>query len=1149
MSELSLPYRLPITGISLIEASAGTGKTHTLIRLIARHVLWHNRQIDQVLAVTFTKAATSELRSRLRTFLQALDVYIVAQNSDDEDFDQLLFGGPAELELSTLILRLKQALATIDKVAIYTIHGFCQRMLNEYPLLTGQSIPSPEFSDDTQDLYLQICQEFWRLKGQESHFSDALANTWPNPDAMLKICSELLSNAKLVPARPTLLTAPDIDAAHAHLSRAFHTHHQQAEQLLIQAIESKCLNGVTHSIKKTQRQLLALQKFLAAPIHYADLELGQLAASQFKLNNNKIAPVNPLFAALDEWLDFADSLLAYHDSLSIYLLHDFRDYLRNRLAVLKQQRNQISSDDFIEQLLRALQAPQGSTLASDIRAAYPVTFVDEFQDTDDRQWAIFKILYNNQQNTSLTLIGDPKQAIYAFRGGDIHTYLEARKTAQQQETLHGNHRTNADLLHAVQRLFTDITPHPFYEQDIEFIAVSAEKAPGKVCVSGNPLPPIQFLCIPAKEDGKTQSTGRASLQCAQQCANQIAWLCQEISTGNAHVESEHGKRALTHHDIVVLVDTNKQAALLQRHLNDLSVLSVCVDKTNVFDSYEAIDIQNILSYLLAPSGLQQQQNAQYGVLLQCAQVADFNIALKLEQLRKQGALGCFSPLLQCAESAILALPNGERRLSNYWQVIELIQSQCPHSDELPELLDWYGRQLAKSSRLSNEDDDNKPRLESSVQRIRIMTLHKSKGLEFGIVFMPFSVINKNKPSVLQRYFDGAQRCLYYSKNPPDVALAGKIQAERDSENLRLLYVGATRAVFALYLSWGHVKNNTQCALNRVLHGGNNVLTALDINAQLQRFAVAPWRALEVPSFHTAHTPLLPATLNASRKFSDFWKVSSFSSLHQSKEIPYSSPASDETTRVSDLDFSPYKGAAFGNAMHYVLEHVRPQDWQAPSIDALNSAAKQLAFSALLQFGYDSKSAESGVLPLCTLVHNTLHGLLPEDISLLQLAAPDTRHEMEFHLQLSHADSVEILSILQQYGYCLARKQLGFLSELHGLLTGRIDLLFCHQQRYFIVDYKSNALPGYSPSHLAESISTQEYDLQYVLYSVALHRFMLHKFADDYDYDKHVGGVRYLYARGMQAGTSEGIYCDRPCFSMIKQLDLCFDASRGGRYVA
>ncbi len=1147
MSEQPLAYRLPLTGIALIEASAGTGKTHTLVRIIARHILWQGRQIDQVLAVTFTKAATAELRSRLRAFLQALDVHITEQSKDDADLDYLIFKRPDELALTTLILRLKQALASIDKAAIYTIHGFCQRILNEYPLLTAQPISSPEFSNDYAALYQQICQEFWRLKGQDSRFAEALANTWQDPNAMLGLVSELLSSAKLVPERPNDLTAPNFADAVAKLAQVFHAQHLHAEQTLLLAIQNKTLSGTSHKPEKTRQQFLALQQFLAEPNTWVELELNQLAASTFRLNKNKIAPLNPLFTAVDEWLDFSERVLAHQSALSICLLHDFRAYLRTRLAALKQQRNLISSDDFIEHVLLALQSPQGPALTQAIRAAYPVALVDEFQDTDDRQWAIFKALYSHD-GTSLTLIGDPKQAIYAFRGGDIHTYLNARESAQQRETLLGNYRTDADLVDAIQHLFTGQLAHPFYEPGIEFIPVRAEKTPGKAYLAEDVLPPLQFLAIAGQADGKPQTRSRAGMQCAQQCANQIAWLCQEIKAGTARVKSAATTRPLRHHDIVILVDTHKQAKLMQRHLSAVGVPSVCVDKSSVFNSYEALDIQHILSYLQTPSNRRWQQNAQQGVLLQCLPVADFDLAQQLQWLNKQGVLGCFSPLLQRAESALLALQDGERRLSNYWQLIELIQRHCAHTCDLTEVLDWLSQQCEQPT-IDTEDNNTAPRLESGAQRIRIITLHQSKGLEFGVVFMPFSVISKNNSAKLQRYFDGTQRCVYYGDASSSDELLEKIQLEQASENLRLLYVGATRAVFALVLSWGHVKNTTQCALHRVLHGSQNEPSALAIEQHMQRFTIAPWRVVNTLSTPSENVIDAPLPVKSTRHFSDFWKISSFSSLHQFKDSAYVYPASDEMPRFAEVDDSPYKGASFGNAMHYVLEHACSEEWQVKTVSALSRSAKQLAYSALVQFGFEAKTAENGVMPLCRLVHNTLHGLLPEAFSLVQLQAHAVRHEMEFHIRLVQANSTEILAILQQHGYCLARKQLGFQAFLQGLLTGKIDLLFCYQQRFYVVDYKSNTLTDYADAALAESISAQEYDLQYVLYCVALHRFLSHKLGAAYNYETHFGGVRYLYARGMQANSYAGVFSDRPALSLINQLDLCFDASRGHRDVA
>jgi exodeoxyribonuclease V beta subunit len=356
-------------------------------------------------------------------------------------------------------------------------------------------------------------------------------------------------------------------------------------------------------------------------------------------------------------------------------------------------------------------------------------------------------------------------------------------------------------------------------------------------------------------------------------------------------------------------------------------------------------------------------------------------------------------------------------------------------------------------------------------------------------------------------------------------------------------------MYSLFLSWGHVKNNTQCALHRLLSEDKSACTQAAIMEQIQRFGAAPWQRLNALPTHTGNTRGSMVFLSASRQFTNFWKISSFSGLHQSNENPYPSPAADEAQMYAELEPSPYKGAAFGNAMHYVLEHAQTIDWRGSTISAPNTTAKQLAYSALIQFGFEAESAENGIMPLCTLVHNTLHGLLPEGICLLNVSANDVRHEMEFHLRITHARCADVLDILHQHGYCLGRKQLGFMPHLHGLLTGKIDLLFCHQQRFYIVDYKSNLLADYSQATLTESIKAQEYDLQYVLYCLALHRFLAQKLGTEYDYQKHMGGVRYLYARGMQANTDSGIFCDLPAFSMIKQLDLCFDASRGDSYVA
>lgn len=1155
MSNLPLPYRIAQQGITVIEASAGTGKTHTLIRLITRHILWYNKSIDQVLAVTFTKAATAELRTRLRDFLHAVEIFF-RNPYDDQDIEYLISAAPAEITEAELYMRLTAAIGNIDQASIFTIHGFCQRILNEQPLLTGQSIPGPEYIENQNELIQQICFEFWRYIGQQSDYAEALQHTWPSPEQMLNMAYELLSNALLTPECPVNLIAPDFNTVFSIFKNAFLQNKVEAQQLLLQAIEAKAHNGVSHKANKTITQLNAIEIFIHSPTKNTVLDLSQIARSRFKTSKNGISPTNPLFDAADLWLDYTEQYQAYLQDLSLSLIHKFRTFLKDRLAVLKKQRNLISSDDLIDCLHDALIDDQTFDLVTKIREAYPVALVDEFQDTDDRQWAIFKKIYSGQENINLTLIGDPKQAIYAFRGGDIHTYLHARQEAQHVESLSNNYRSSVDMVNAVYQLFTHKDPHPFYEHNIDFIAVQAKSKIGALTIGGVKTPAFQIMPIAANEQGNPQNKGSATLLCAQQCAQQIAWLNHEITHQQAIINiDENNSRLLNFNDIAVLVATNKQAKLMQSCLHEAGIASVCVEKSSVFESYEALDVLNILNYLDKPSARQAQQNAHHGVLLQTLladnALSTFDLTDYQDLWQKQGVLSCFSVILNHTEAAILALPNGERRLSNYWQIIELIQIENFDGIEHSEAIDWLSLQIESAQQYQQENSKQNPRLESGKNRIRILTLHQSKGLEFGVVYMPFTAISqikKKQSNTLYRYFDGKQRCLYYQQDGLEQTLLDKIQVEQDSENLRILYVGVTRAKFALSVSFGFVKDIQQCALSRILLREDNP-TAESIQKALQGFSITQCPVLSNQFTTLSKSEVSPIYLSNTRMMNDAWRISSFSGLHQSREQNYNNPASDEYDQISMTIKNPYKGAAFGNAMHHVLEHAEKLDWSAGKLNQLHQNARQLALSSLIQFGYDAVTAEQGVDLLCALVLNTLHGLLPEKISLLQLAEQDVRHELEFHLSLNNANCNEILKIMHQHGYCLNRLQFGFQQHLNGLLTGKIDLIYCYKNIYYVVDYKSNLLVDYQVSALAESIKTQEYDLQYLLYCVALHRYLRQKIGSSYHYEQHFGGVRYLYARGMQAGQCSGIFADCPNYSLIKQLDLCFDSAQKSNYVA
>lgn len=1124
MSELPLAYRMPLSGTTLIEASAGTGKTYTLVRLMARHLLWHGHAIEQVLAVTFTNAAATELKQRLRGFLQQVATWF-EQPVEEGDIRHLFEQRPADISAAEFNARLQLALAGIDRAAVYTIHGFCQALLQRHALAFKQSIPAPALLENERALALQVCEEFWREQSLDAQNAALLNREFKTPEQMAGKLAELLSENELMPPALQEGVTPDGQAALAALQTSFTEHHQSALQNMLQAFAEQALYANSFKSEAAiYESFEQLAHFLRAPQLIEPPQFRLIAFSQIKEKKNKTKPDNPLLHALDDWNAFVDVLTEHQRQNIIALYHALKAFARLRLAALKQEQNVIGFDDIIGAVHAVLDS-RPTALCTEIRRSWPVALVDEFQDTDQRQWRIFESLYHQAEPHSLILIGDPKQAIYGFRGGDIHTYMTVQALAGQRESLRDNFRSSQALLDGIHAVFTQKQARPFMHEAIEFSTVCAGRQGPQLFCDAQVQPALHLLELHAAADGKALSVDVARQQAADVCADAIAELLHRARAGLARVHETDGERALQVHDIVVLVHRNKDARLMQSALQSRRVDSVCVQRTPVFASYAALDVLALLQYIQTPNTRRAEQTACNGLLWRAALcglgILD-PIALQI-RLQQLGPLAALSPLLMAAQAVLALEPDGERHLADYAQVLELLQAQFKPNAEIGHCRDWLAQsieQAANNSPLAAE----LPYLASSHARIRIMTIHQSKGLEFGYVFMPFTAIRQPLKKGFARYVDDGKRCLHIKHNQADDDTKALIECEHRSESLRLLYVGFTRARFGLCFSAGAVKDFDKSALGSLLSDAAAAALPRIMPSTQSRMLGKPPAPVPFPAIP------VPAARQAS------WQISSFSGWHKAVEADYVHAADDEMQIPAiAADFNPFKGAAFGNAMHAVLETAEAAHWQQRSSVALAQCTQ-----ALLQFGYTASLADTGAVQLAALVEACLHATLPESCTLLALADRDKRHELEFHLRLKQADSTQVLALLQHYGYCLNRTRLGFGERLNGLLTGKIDLLYRVNGRIYILDYKSNTLPDYAPESLQSSIRDNEYDLQYLLYGVAVHRWLRQQ-RRDYQYAQHFGGVRYLYARGIDITQAQsGLFCDLPDAGLIHALDACFD---------
>jgi len=1189
---LNDPYlALPLDGVRLIEASAGTGKTFTLATLFTRLVVEKGWRIGQILAVTFTDAATQELRKRIRERL-ALAAQLVERAPSEQDSPdvaltrvilqrQLALG---EETPAALARRLQTAADEIDLASIFTIHGFCTRVLREHALESGHTFDPPTLLPSERELHEELAADLWRVHANDPATVDALTWLWSSPEALAGDLSTLIKPLPLLPARPARTfddPAPQLRLTAAALAEAIQTHVEDAQAQIAVAFDRKIFDGrraKRPSFDKAFGELLAGRSAQHWP-RGDKSHLGKLLPVQLlafcKDGMEGQCPASPLFDALQAWWHAADAREQWLRQQATAFLHDLRDEARARLAELKRIGRVQTYDDLIDGVADALEGPHRATLVQQLRAQYAIALVDEFQDTDDRQWGIFQRVFGDSEETrdaglapALFLIGDPKQAIYGFRGGDIHTYLKAKRQADAAPALDRNFRSRPAVLHAIEALYANAGERAFLEADIAFEPVhpGSTRVDADFLRDGLPAPGLTVRVLHNTEGGDLKADPSRQ-QASDACVAAIHQILSEARQGRALLRDVPVQPG----DIAVLVRSHKEATRIQQALGAVGIPAVAAGKQSLYATPEAHDLRLLLLALLQPADEGRLRAALSTVLLgEDAEAIDaleregdaqrsFQVRLLewRERWQRGGPFAVIADL--CAEHAerLLGLLDGERRLTNYLQLGELLQQASGQTLGMHGLLDWLQVQMAHADQ---NDEQQLLRLESDARRVQIITLHKSKGLEYPLVFLPFVGIGGGAPNTEANctVYANGRRELHWKLDKDDSwnAASTRSTQEQDAEDARLLYVGLTRAEHALWIAAGDLAGLAKTRLAPMLSDLEALRAHPDI--AVIEGPVEP-RPAQLAFERDGELPPVRAL---TRRVPHDWWVYSFTQLAHADaghdtdaaatEVP--APAADEPAGVdltleaeqpavaSEESDPRFMGSRFGNVLHDALENTDFAQWggwqageTAPGEEA------EVLRASLRAEGYAEEDLDDGVAMLTGLVGQTLTVPLPEGGALHDLPADARRAEIEFHFAMQPTAVPALLSLLHAHGLVRDRHGFGTRRRLEGLMTGKIDLTYVRADRWYVLDYKSNRLPGYDAARLASAMQHSEYDLQALIYTVALHRWLRFRLGAQYDYARDMGGIRYLFCRGLDArrDDSPGLYAHRFDPALVDALDALF----------
>ncbi len=1176
------PYAMQLDSIALIEASAGTGKTYNITTLYLRQLLEKALTVEQILVVTFTKDATEELRLRIR--LRVQQALAILQSTDPaacyKDEPKLTTWLKQREEFKSLDeIRLRAAVVSIDEAAVFTIHGYCQRMLQDNAFATGMAFEL-NFIEDEDMLRQQAAEDCWRQwfgnKKSSLIISKLLIAQWSTPATLLTAINEhlQLDEVTLLPiTRPASLLEKQLQleitglkSLHQALVSSWKQEARQVGEILT---KDSGLNRQSYNQKAVEKALNSVENICAAKNTASRLNMGEkfelltIENIQAKMKKGFVAPENSFFQICSNYQQQIEAIDQIVSEYKTAFLLETRGFIKQHLSEAKRAAQQLYFNDLLSELDNALQGEQGKQLALQLSDRYPVAMIDEFQDTDAVQYRIFSTIYAQANTTGLYLIGDPKQAIYSFRGGDIFTYMQAAKDADQRYSLGVNWRSGSRLIQAVNCLFRQQS-QAFIQDAIQYQPVQPSPRADIELFSIDGVEPAPLLVWKLKSTEQNSKNGTVHIgaareEAARYCANHILMLLDK--SRNVKI----GERSVEAQDIAVLVRSHFQAALVQKTLRAKGINSVTLSDKSVFETEEANALLNLLQ------SIEQCNDSKllrfvlagrlFGYSAQQLQALNEN-ASDWEQLqqgfsdcryswKKQGFMQALQQLFeqQKMASRMLSRADGERCLTNFLQLLELCQQASISRPGIEELLRWLLDEIehAKSGGAA------KLRLESDAGLVKIVTMHSSKGLEYPVVYIPFPWSPPSLPirgNAVYYHDENQLPCLQFAADTKQLATANQLRLkELRAEDVRVFYVAVTRAAKLCVMSMGKINTADKSAFAWLLFPGENAVSNMgkcseeQIFSRLDQLASASGGSIEVDEppaampqlrAYNTNTINLPVAKLFKASIEQNWWVNSYSSLTRGKtsERPdYDASSSSTLAPGSDKIQALPAGPGFGLFVHELLEHLDFGQYDEASL------AEQIQRLAA-RYNLTEINADK-INTVLSMVKNVLATDLPDaGLKLMQLERQQRLDEMEFYFSVGKLSQTKLQRALADFPvWENAAAQLNF-PEFKGMMHGFIDLIFRHNGRYYLADYKSNRLQDYAENSLDAAMQIHHYPLQGLIYSLALHRYLQQRLID-YSFAEHFGGVYYLFTRGMKPGSTDGIWFRRPDEKLIISLDDCF----------
>jgi exodeoxyribonuclease V beta subunit len=1180
---------------SVIESSAGTGKTYSIVQIYLRLVIEKKLMPDRILVVTFTEAATSELRTRIRDALTGF--YTHLSEKREGTFELLSGYGYTSYNSDDLMRVVSAAIASFDEASIFTIHGFCKRVLRDNAF-EYNTIFNAELIDDIESITSVITRDYIRniLYGADDATLSVAENAVSYTPLMKILNGFLPKNG--VTVVPDGSVPVDLAAVISNFKRAFDSAKKTWNEHSNTLLESICSN-----IERFKKNIISEEKVSAVkagwdayfasenpfgfplPAKFELLTPDKLASALKKealgdaerYSSDVCAKGLSLFVT--SYNEAESGSAAFVDSLkSRYLM-----YAKNELLKRKNSMNLWSFDDLIVNVRNGLISEKGGVIAESIRKKYQAALIDEFQDTDPVQCDIFERIFNpaNGGDSLLFYIGDPKQAIYSFRGADIYSYLKAKEN-KGFFVKTDNHRSLPGIVKAVNAVFE--TDDPFlFDKKIDYMKVESKASKGNVFIDDD-ASDFNLVFIDNDSD-KLMSAGSAKEIIRGHIAGEMSRIFSLAESGKAYIEKDGEKKGIVPGDCAVIVRDHAEASGMRGELRRRGIPSVLAKSASVMSSPVKTWIDLLLravyerreGYIRAAlaSPLFGYSASELSALSDKPEEWE----TVLESFRTLGSIWegrGFMPMFSHAEKEfgimenVAATSEGARNATDLLHIAEIYHRESISRSLGPsELVTWSSQEGGDSV-----SEEHRIRLETDDDAVKIITVHASKGLEYPVVFVACGWDSRPLKKGEGLYFhdpvEGIVCDLSADPKDEDSASAAAALVEQCSENLRLYYVALTRAAFRCYCYAGRIKGYPESAAGYLFHSGNTVpsgeFTGLygryrDVSSRISEMTddevfseisdAAARGAFTVKRSSSAgrsgdeyrggkDAPVFEPSLEPVRDIRDDWKISSFSYIVSSGGGSHDPDYDEDFAESTGVHGEPAfpAGPSAGNCIHEIFE----------KIDFRMDDARITEIAEPVLRAYDLFS-DSNIAWICSTVRNVLSAKMPlSDIPLGTLHPLKVIKEMEFYFPAALIDAPRFRdAILLNAGDGFNGSFVKNIASLDferfaGFLRGFVDLVFEHEGRYFIVDWKSNYIGDdasqYGDDRLCREMDRHLYTVQASVYSLALHMHLSARLPG-YDYDRHFGGVIYVFVRGVRPESGTGLWSWRPEKKLVSALEsLC-----------